>query len=113
MRIALVAAIALAACGTPEESCPADEPATCPSPTPSYANQVGPLIDQYCAVGCHTAGGTAPDRPLDSYQTVFARRSAVLDQTNQCAMPPPGSPAPPEPDRAAILGWLVCGAPNN
>jgi hypothetical protein len=113
MRCALVLAIALAACSGENPACPADEPASCPSPAPSYASQVGPLIDQYCAVGCHTAGGTASDRPLDSYATVFARRSGVLDQTYQCAMPPIGSPVPSEPDRAAILGWLVCGAPNN
>jgi hypothetical protein len=30
-----------------------------------------------------------------------------------CLMPPATSPQPPETDRVALLGWLVCGAPDN
>jgi len=108
---ALFACVAVAACGS-DASCPHDLPATCPSPAPSYSGEVKALIDTYCA-DCHRPGGQAADRPLDTYAATFTRRSAVLNQTYACAMPPPEFPQPTEAERVQLLGWLVCGAPNN
>lgn len=111
MTRAALLALALAACGT-DGSCPRDQPATCPAPAPSFSGQVSALIATYCA-DCHAPDGQAADRPLQTYAEIFSRRSAVLNQMVLCAMPPPDFPQPTEEERVAILGWLVCGAPDN
>ena len=48
-----------------------------------------------------------------TYQNVFVQRSAILTQTYSCRMPPEGETGPTDPERASLLGWLVCGSPNN
>jgi hypothetical protein len=109
---ALLIAVALGACGTDAPSCPNDQPSACPMPMPSYANDVAPVLTKYC-VDCHSPTGQAPDRPLQTYAEVYARRTSVLSFTATCQMPPPEFPQPTEPERVALLGWLTCGAPNN
>jgi len=37
----------------------------------------------------------------------------VLTQVYSCRMPQPGAAPLTEAERAALLGWLVCGAPND
>ena len=93
-------------------SCPNDLPGACPSPAPSYQSDVAPVIMQKC-VSCHSPGGQSSDRPLQTYAEVFALRTSVLTQVYGCLMPPVGSPQLTPSERAAILGWLVCGAPQN
>jgi hypothetical protein len=51
--------------------------------------------------------------PFTSYQAVFNSRGLILDQVYHCVMPPAGNPAPDAQERALLLRWLVCGAPNN
>jgi hypothetical protein len=101
---------ALAACGGP--SCPQDLPASCPSKPPSYTTDVAPIFAIHCT-RCHVAGGTAADRPLTSYADVYAERSPVLNQVYGCEMPPSGYTPLDEDERAKVLGWLVCGAPDD
>jgi len=112
-RLFMVLALAAAApaCGG-MDACPNDLPASCPADAPSYTNDVAPIISERCLV-CHGPGGQASNKPLDSYDNVYARRSAVLNQLYACNMPPAGNPAPTEDERLTILNWLVCGAPNN
>jgi hypothetical protein len=112
---ALAALLALAACepAPAAGSCPDDLPPACPAPAPSYQAQVAPLLEARC-VGCHGAGQVASNRLLDSYGSVFPQRAAVLRQTYACQMPPADAGAPLTlAERAALLGWLVCGAPDN
>jgi hypothetical protein len=96
--------------------CPMDLPPSCPSPAPSYAGQVNTIIQTYC-VPCHSPTGVAAPLSFATYSDIHdnAGRSAdMLNQLHQCFMPPSYAPAqPPEADRVALLGWLVCGAPNN
>jgi hypothetical protein len=92
--------------------CPNDLPASCPQAVPLYSTGTSPVLRELC-VGCHSAGGEAANRPLDTYAAVFSRRSSVLNQVNACVMPPPGHPQPSPVQRQALLEWLVCGAPDN
>jgi hypothetical protein len=115
-RLAVVLALALAgqaiACGDDGATCPDDLPADCPEPTPSYQDEIAPIIADAC-VPCHGPGGPESTRDLSTYQAVFDQRVDVLGQIYGCRMPPHGA-APLEPDeRQALLGWLVCGAPDN
>jgi hypothetical protein len=109
--LAMSVAAALAACGT-DATCPKDMPTTCPTPTPSYANDVAPIFATYCN-DCHSPTGQAPDRPFQTYAEIFARRTSVLSFTYGCQMPPAAFPQPTEEERVTLLGWLVCNAPNN
>ncbi len=101
--------------------CPNDLPASCPTPAPSYAADVVPVIQQYC-FPCHASGGIeAQHFDYSTYAGVYASRAVVLTQVNDCLMPPsapvPGVDGGTTPltieARLALLGWLVCGAPDN
>ena len=91
--------------------CPNDLPASCPPGAPSYKTDIVPLIQLRC-FPCHAPGGQA-GRPLNSYGALFAQRGSVLDQVDNCIMPPPTAPALAATERAVLLVWLVCNAPNN
>ncbi|MFS8069286.1 MAG: hypothetical protein ACMG6S_23235 [Byssovorax sp.] len=93
-------------------SCPNDLPASCPVPAPGWAKDVAPVIEARCAT-CHAAGGVAADKPLTSHAEVFSRRGAVLNQVHACKMPQAGSPQLTPVERAALQGFLVCGAQND
>jgi mono/diheme cytochrome c family protein len=112
MRLALLAVLVCCGCGPAPETCPNDLPAKCPTKPPSYRTQVASLLERRC-VACHQAGGSAGDRPLDAYDAVFARRSTVLTQIYGCVMPPSDAGALSSGERAVVLGWLVCDAPDN
>ncbi len=116
MRLLLsltLVALAVVGCGNPAAQCLNDLPASCPNPIPSYASSVSGIINQTCVIGCHSATGTAPDRPLNTYADVYEQRSPVLTQAYSCQMPPDGSPPLTPTQRTQLFGWLVCGAPNN
>jgi hypothetical protein len=93
-------------------SCPNDLPKACPSPQPSYAKDVAPIIEARCT-GCHAPNRQEASILLTDYDHVNKVKSEVLTNLYGCRMPPDGEPAPTEEERQAILGWLVCGAPNN
>lgn len=84
----------------------------CPSPAPGYAADVEPIITRRCRP-CHTAGGVEATAPLDTYQQVHARRAEIQVRVSACLMPPANQPQPSDAERAALLGWLVCGAAND
>ena len=112
MRAALVCAVVLAGCGSSGPPCANDLPATCPSPQPSYATDVAPIIQAHC-LKCHAPGGQEASKDFTTYQHVFDQRLAILNQFYSCRMPPDGEPRPTSQERALLLGWLVCGSPNN
>lgn len=112
LAVAVLLPLVSVACGSPAQ-CQNDLPASCPNPPPSYSSTVSGIINQSCVVGCHVAGGTASDRPLNTYQDVYSQQSAVLNQAYECFMPPAGSPPLTSAQRVELFGWLVCGAPNN
>ncbi len=95
-------------------SCPDDLPTSCPGTVPSYATDVAPIVSSVCAAMCHAPGGIAANRPMVDYASLFALKDAVLNQVSVCNMPPAdANPALGEADRATLLAWIVCGAPNN
>ncbi|CAN5924444.1 hypothetical protein BH11MYX4_BH11MYX4_39710 [soil metagenome] len=92
--------------------CPDDVPAACPAGAPTYAKDIGPLIQGSCAT-CHAPGGRQSSRLLTTYDQVFAQRGAILTQVNACRMPPRDGTPLTAGARKALLAWLVCGAKND
>jgi hypothetical protein len=108
--------------GDEASACIDEAPDACPSPEPSYAGQVQPILQSHC-YECHADAGiaaSASNVDLGSYDAVYAERGAVLSQLSFCTMPPavyaatlppPVRPTPAE--RGTVLGWLKCRAPDN
>jgi hypothetical protein len=103
-------------------SCVNETPAACPDAAPSYAANVVPVVQVHC-YECHADAGVEQSGSgidLGSYEGLWHERGAVTTQLSECAMPPAMAAdgmAPPVPttavERATILGWVVCGAPDN
>ena len=111
MRALLLCALVAAGCGYSPADCPNDLPTACPTPSPSYASDVAPIIQNHC-LKCHSGAGPGTVT-LTTYTSVFNNRQAVLTQFYSCRMPPQGEPRPSVQERQLLLGWLTCGAPNN
>jgi hypothetical protein len=93
--------------------CPNDLPGACPSPQPSYTNEVSAIIETKCN-GCHADGGVGQStEDFSTYDRIHGRRGPILNQVFSCQMPPPDAGQLTPAERAALLGWLVCEAPNN
>jgi hypothetical protein len=95
--------------------CPTDPLPDCSvAGAPSFAGEIEPLIELRCASLCHHPGGVAQSKPFTSYDEVYARWPAILRQVYACRMPPPdaGVPALEPSERASLLLWLRCEAPN-
>jgi hypothetical protein len=92
-------------------TCPNDVPVSCPTPAPTYSGDAAPVLRKYCT-SCHSPDGVA-GYDMTTYATAFAQRSEILDQVDECIMPTAGNPSPSESERLALLGWLVCGAPDD
>jgi hypothetical protein len=95
--------------------CPNLTPDACPSPMPSWTNQIEPLMHRDCAP-CHFEGGVATVNPLydyESYTRVHFQLTTMLQFVGNCCMPPLDGAALTNQDRAALLAWLICGAPDN
>jgi hypothetical protein len=113
VKTVFLALLLVAACGgSGGISCPNDLPPACPSPAPKYRTEVAPVIANHCLT-CHGPGGQEAVLPFTTYQQVFNSRGTILNQVYHCVMPPEGNPAPDSQQRSLLLGWLVCGAPNN
>jgi hypothetical protein len=96
-----------------DAGCPRDLPPSCPSPPPSWQNDVQPIIASRC-YGCHGDGGIEqPVFDYSTYQGVYKNRSPILDDVYACRMPLPDASPPTTAERETLLAWLVCGAPNN
>jgi len=108
----LLGAVLLISCGGSVADCPNDLPAACPSPVPSHATDVKPIITAHC-LKCHAPGGQGSSKDLTTYANASTQKQAVLTQSYSCRMPPQGEPRPTAGERALLLGWLVCGSPNN
>jgi hypothetical protein len=99
-----------------------ETPDACPDAEPSYMNDVQPILQMHC-YECHFDAGIAESRSnvdLGSYEAVYGERGSVFSQLSFCKMPPSvyavglPPPIPPTPtERATVLGWLKCQAPDN
>lgn len=79
-------------------------------PETSWHSVAKPLVDRYCT-NCHIDGGVAPF-PLETYEQVYNKRSALTFSLETDTMPPLGfaHPVPGEVD--LLLQWLADGAPE-
>jgi mono/diheme cytochrome c family protein len=73
---------------------------------------VGPVIESHCAV-CHTPGGVSANWSLTNYDQLYTLRFEAQSELASCEMPPADAGQLTASERAALLGWLVCGAPQN
>lgn len=93
-------------------SCAVVAPATCPTSVPSFANDVLPILNAKCN-GCHTG----PPQPwaLTNQDDVQTWAISISIDLTRCSMPPAdaGTPNLTKAELDAVLGWIVCGSPNN
>jgi hypothetical protein len=94
-------------------ACPSDLPSpdACADGAPSYRLDVAPIIDERCNV-CHYPGNRQSSVAFSDHAALYSRRQTVQSRIYSCVMPP--EPAPPltPGERATLLEWLVCGAPE-
>jgi hypothetical protein len=116
--VALLVSTACSASATPGDagvdapSCVRADP-TCPTVVPSYSATVRDIVETAC-VDCHYPGsGMSNVGSLVTYEDVYASYGSSLGQVSACLMPRPPKPPMPEADRATLLAWLACGAPDN
>jgi hypothetical protein len=99
--------------GSEPGTCPQDLPSACPSPPPSFKSQVDDVFQRKCGA-CHTGTGVeAASYNFATYSSIAALRSPILNQVYACRMPPADAPKLTAEERALLLGWLVCKAPDN
>jgi len=79
-------------------------------PAVSWYSAAGPLIERYC-VACHTEGGVAPF-PLQTWEQVKGKRSALIYVLESDTMPPAGYADPSPAEAELLLAWLNAGAPE-
>jgi hypothetical protein len=87
---------------------------SCPSPPPSWATEVRPIVDLYCAP-CHFNGGTGVQKG-DDFSTAAGIGHVLttsLTDLHVCSMPPADAAVMPTARRETLLEWLACGAPDN
>ena len=83
------------------------------SSTPSFANDVFPIMQSNCATsGCHVSGGSAPF-VIAGYSDVKANDISIKSRVSARTMPPSGSNALSNDQINTIVAWVDAGAPNN
>lgn len=97
--------------GTGASGCPANLPASCPADAATYRSTIAPLVAASCGP-CHSPGGTSVHY-LTTHAEISALRGPVLNQVYACRMPPAYYPPLTAAQRDDLLGWLVCGAPDD
>jgi hypothetical protein len=95
-------------------SCPNDLPSSsaCGNDLPSYQADAAPIIERRCN-GCHFPGNPQSGDVFAEYADVYSRRQTVLTRVYTCVMPPAAAAELTAGERATLLEWLVCGAPDN
>jgi hypothetical protein len=99
--------------GDGSDACPNDLPGreACVDGAPSYRQEVAAIIDERCNV-CHYPSNPLTNVVLSDYEAVYALRRTVQSRIYSCVMPPEEAPQLESAERAALLEWLVCGAPE-
>src|SRR5947208_1945393 len=70
-----------------------------------YAARVLPFLAKNC-FACHSDKVKTANLSLENPGRSAAIWEKVLDKVSSGRMPPPGSPAPPKPDVAAVTAWI-------
>jgi hypothetical protein len=84
-----------------------------PNCTISFTSRVTTIVQTNCAIssGCHGAGSTNSGGPLTNYSQIFNRRSNIKAAVQAGTMPQGATLS--ASDKADLLSWIDCGAPNN
>src|SRR5437899_7799140 len=70
-----------------------------------YRARVLPFLAKNC-IACHSDKVKTANLSLENPGRSAAIWEKVLDKVSSGRMPPPGSPAPPKPDVAAVTAWI-------
>src|SRR2546425_688383 len=70
-----------------------------------YGARVRPFLAKNC-FSCHSDKVRIANLSLENPGRSAAIWEKVLDKVSSGRMPPPGSPAPPKPDIAAVTAWI-------
>jgi hypothetical protein len=102
--------------GGGSEACNVTAPTACPSPAPTYEQDIKPIIEQRCLT-CHSGDGMSELCPicwgLTSYQHVADWEDVIRGAMVACEMPPPNSGITmTNAERLKILEWLRCDLPE-
>lgn len=93
-------------------TCPTgDLPQSCPSPAPTYAEDIAPIFQAKCNV-CHGPGGEAKEKPFTTYDEIKKDRTTCLDEIYGCKMPPAETYVLSADERKALLSWFICDLPK-
>lgn len=91
-------------------------------PAPTYCKEVQPILEASCVSNCHGAVITGSGQTgfrLDYYEADAGQPKGAKDMAarikarafDQRTMPPGGSPAPTDAERAVLARWATAGAP--
>jgi hypothetical protein len=111
LSLALSPALLLYATAATQSSPKPGRKAAGPVGGDTYAQQIAPLIKQYC-VGCHSGGSPAAGISLAGYQSAAAVLKArdtwtrVSSNIASSHMPPEGVPHPNQAQRDRITAWI-------
>jgi hypothetical protein len=81
--------------------------------TVSFSLKVAAIVQTNCAFspGCHSAGSTNSGGPFTNHTQIFNRRTSIKSAVQSGIMPQGGSLS--ASDKAVLINWIDCGAPNN
>jgi len=101
--------VLLLACGKGKVNYNAD----CSGTAKSYATDVSPIIQSYCATnsGCHASGSNNGPGALTTYAQVYSARSDIRTAVANGSMPQSGSLT--DAQKNAIICWIDSGASDN
>ncbi|NND09172.1 MAG: 2-polyprenyl-6-methoxyphenol hydroxylase [Saprospiraceae bacterium] len=100
--------LAIASC-TKDTEDPMDDAKDCSSTTATYSGDIKAIIDGNCATaGCHNGSTSLP--VFDSFDGVFAKRSAIRSRVIAKTMPPSGKPDLSQAQIDMIDCWVQNGA---
>ena len=96
-----------------KSACVVAQVTKCPSPKPSYKNDVTPIFEAKCN-SCHDGADANGPWPLTNLDDIVHWKALVVADIQDCSMPPAGMGTRlTAAENATILGWLACDAPNN
>jgi hypothetical protein len=85
----------------------------CSGAAKSFAKDVSPVIQTFCAAGsgCHASGSTNGPGALTTYQQIFSARTSIRAAVASGSMPQNSSLSASQ--KNIILCWIDNGAANN
>ncbi|WP_407525461.1 cytochrome c [Lacibacter sp. MH-610] len=109
----LIAVVLYTACKKSSDDGGNNPPNNPPNCSISFASRVSAIVQTNCAftAGCHGAGSTNSGGPLTNHSQIFNRRSNIRAAVQAGTMPQGATLS--AADKADLISWIDCGAPNN